>query len=153
MFETMRIMWQRSQLQAWHPVKPVVLPESDTPPTTPSVRDKLKVPKSPLAAPTQTPIKTSPLRTRSVRKKARPGYLKDYLCEGQGVVLNKRTNSFWSSCFNFHEEFIDELPVISEGRNVVMGIFPWSPDIFTSYWINWCMMDSLTTGHHNHHSK
>ena len=36
---------------------------------TPGVSDQLKVPKSPIASPTQTPVKTSSLETRPVRKK------------------------------------------------------------------------------------
>ena len=62
-------------------VTPVVWPESDAKPPTPGVSDQLEVPKSPQAAPTQTPVKTSPLGTRPVRRRGRPGYLKDYLCE------------------------------------------------------------------------
>ena len=62
-------------------VTPVVLPESDAKPPTPGVSDQLEVPKSQQAAPTQTPVKTSPLGTRPVPRRARPGYLKDYLCE------------------------------------------------------------------------
>jgi len=54
-------------------VIPVVLSESDVTLPTPGVTDQLDVPK--------TPIETSPLRTRPVQKRARPGYLKDYLCE------------------------------------------------------------------------
>ena len=49
-------------------VTPVVLPESDATPPTPGVSDQLEVPKSPPAAPTQTPVKTSSLGTRTVRK-------------------------------------------------------------------------------------
>ena len=60
---------------------PVVLPECDATPSTPGVSDHLEVPKSPPAAPTQTPVRTSSLGARPVRKRARPGYLKDYLCE------------------------------------------------------------------------
>ena len=59
----------------------VVLPEGDAAPPTPGVSDHLEVPKSPPAAPTQTPFKASSLGTCPVRKRARPGYLKDYLCE------------------------------------------------------------------------
>ena len=62
-------------------VTPVVLPESDAKPPTRGVSDKLEVPKSPQAAPTQTPFKTSSVRTRPVRSRARLEYLKDYLCE------------------------------------------------------------------------
>ena len=62
-------------------VTPVVLPECDATPSTPGVSDQLEVPKSPPAAPTQTPVRTSSLGARPVRKRARPGYLKDYLCE------------------------------------------------------------------------
>ena len=62
-------------------VTPVVLPEPDATSPTPGVSDQLEVPKSPSAAPTQTPAKTSSLVARPVRKKVRPGYLKDYLCE------------------------------------------------------------------------
>ena len=62
-------------------VTPVVLPKSDTKPPTPGVSDQLEVPKSPQTAPTQTPVKTSPMGTRPVRRRTRPGYLKDYLCE------------------------------------------------------------------------
>ena len=62
-------------------VAPVVLPESDAAPPTPGVSDQLEVPNSSPAAPTQTPVKTRPLGTRPMRKRARPGYLKDYLCE------------------------------------------------------------------------
>ena len=58
-------------------VTPVVLPESNATSPTPGVSDQLEVPKSPSAAPTQTPVKTSPLVTRPVRKRVRPGYLKD----------------------------------------------------------------------------
>ena len=61
-------------------VTPVVLPERDATSTTPGVSDQLEVPKSPSAAP-QTPVKTTSLVTRPVRKRVRPGYLKDYLCE------------------------------------------------------------------------
>ena len=57
-------------------VTPLVLPVSDAKPPTSGVRDQLKVPKSPQAAPTQTP-----LGTRPVRRRARPGYLKNYLYE------------------------------------------------------------------------
>ena len=60
---------------------PVALPESDATPPTPGVSDQLEVPKYPPAAPTQTPMKTSPLVTCPVRKSARPGYLTDNLCE------------------------------------------------------------------------
>ena len=56
-------------------VTPVVLPESDATPPTPGVSDQLEVPKYPPAAPTQTPIKTSPLVTRPVGKRATPRYL------------------------------------------------------------------------------
>ena len=59
---------------------PVVLPECDATPPTPGVSNHLEVPKSPPAAPTQTPVKMSPLATCPVQKMARPGYLK-YLCE------------------------------------------------------------------------
>ena len=62
-------------------VTPVVLPECDATPSTPGVSDQLEVPKSPPAAPTQTPVRTSSFGARPVRKRARPGYLKDYLCE------------------------------------------------------------------------
>ena len=62
-------------------VTSVVLPEPNATSPTPGVSDQLEVPKSPSAAPTQTPVKTSPLVTRPVRKRVRPGYLKDYLCE------------------------------------------------------------------------
>ena len=62
-------------------VTPVVLPGSDATPPTPGVSDQLEVPKSPPAAPTRTPVKTSRLGTRPVRRRARPGYLRDYLCE------------------------------------------------------------------------
>ena len=48
---------------------------------TPGVSDQLEVPKSLLASPTLTRVKTSPLETRPVRKRARPGNLKDYLYE------------------------------------------------------------------------
>ena len=58
-------------------VTPVVLPESNATSPTPGVSDQLEVPKSPSAAPTQTPVETSPLVTRPVRKRVRPGYLKD----------------------------------------------------------------------------
>ena len=60
---------------------PVVSPDSDATPPTPGVSDQLEVPNSSLEAPTQTPVKTSPLGTRPVRKRVGPGYLKDYLCE------------------------------------------------------------------------
>ena len=60
-------------------VTPVVLPECDATPPTPGVSDQLEVPDSPPASPTQTPVKTSSLGTRPVRKRARPGNLKDYL--------------------------------------------------------------------------
>ena len=50
-------------------------------PPTPGVSNQLEVPNSSPEAPTQTPVKTSPLGTRPVRKRVRPGYLKDYLCE------------------------------------------------------------------------
>ena len=40
---------------------------------TPDVNDQLEVPKSPLASPTLTPVKTSPLETRPARKRARAG--------------------------------------------------------------------------------
>ena len=60
---------------------PVVLHEPDAISPTPGVSDYLEVPKSPSAAPTQTPVKTSSLVTCLVRKRVRPGYLKDYLCE------------------------------------------------------------------------
>ena len=64
-------------------VTPVALPEPDALSPTPGVSDQLEVPKSPSAAPTQTPVKTSSLVARPVRKRVRPGYLKlkDYLCE------------------------------------------------------------------------
>ena len=62
-------------------VVPVVLPESLTAPPTPSVRDQPDVPRSPLAAPGETPVATSLQGTRPVRKRAKPGYLKDYICE------------------------------------------------------------------------
>ena len=62
-------------------VTPVVLPEPDEISPTPGVSDQLEVPKSPSAAPTQTPAKTSSLVTRPVQKRVRLGYLKDYLCE------------------------------------------------------------------------
>ena len=38
-------------------VTPVVLPEPDATSPTPGVSDQLEVPKSPSAAPTQTPVK------------------------------------------------------------------------------------------------
>ena len=60
-------------------VTPEVLPGSYTTPPNPGVSDQLEVPKSPPAAPTQTPVKTSPLGTRPVRRRARPAYLRDYL--------------------------------------------------------------------------
>ena len=53
----------------------VILPESDATPPAPGVSDQLEVPKSPPAVPIQTLVKTSPLGTRPVRKRARPGYL------------------------------------------------------------------------------
>ena len=58
-------------------VTPVVLPEPDATSPTPGViiSDQLEVPKSPSAAPTQTPVKTNSLVTRPVRKWVRPGYL------------------------------------------------------------------------------
>ena len=62
-------------------VTPVVLPEPDAISPTSGVSDQLEVPKSPSAAPTQTPVKTSSLVRRPVRKRVRPGYLRDYLCE------------------------------------------------------------------------
>jgi len=62
-------------------VTKVVLPECDATPPNPGVSDQLEVPESPPAAPTQTPVKTSSLGTRPVRKRAIPGYMKDYLCE------------------------------------------------------------------------
>ena len=62
-------------------VTPVVLPDCDATPSTPAVSDQLEVPKSPPVAPTQTPVRTSSFGARPVRKRARPGYLKDYLCE------------------------------------------------------------------------
>ena len=62
-------------------VTPVVLPDCDATPPTPGVSDQLEVPNTSPEAPTQTPVKTSPLGTRPVRKRVRPGYLKDYLCE------------------------------------------------------------------------
>ena len=63
-------------------VTPVVLPDPDATSLTPGVSDQLEAPKSPSVALTQTPVKTSSLVTRPVRKRVRPaGYLKDYLCE------------------------------------------------------------------------
>ena len=62
-------------------VVPVVLPESLMAPPTPSVKDQPDVPRSPLAAPGETPVATSLQGTRPVRKRAKPGYLKDYICE------------------------------------------------------------------------
>ena len=62
-------------------VTPLVLPDCDATPPTPGVSEQLEVPNSSPEGPTQTPVKTSPLGTRPVRKRVRPGYLKDYLCE------------------------------------------------------------------------
>ena len=67
-------------------VTPIALPEVHvTSPTSPTPGVSLQpgVTKSSLATPatpTQTPVESSPPRTRPVRKRARPGYLKDYLC-------------------------------------------------------------------------
>ena len=55
--------------------------QSNVAPSTPDVNNQLEVPKSPQAAPTQTPRKTSPPGTRPVWRRARPRYLKGYLCE------------------------------------------------------------------------
>ena len=64
-------------------VTPVVLRDCDATPPTPGVSDQLEVPNSSPEAPTQTPETPDkcPLGTRPVRKRVRPGYLKDYLCE------------------------------------------------------------------------
>ena len=67
-------------------VTPIALPEVHvTSPTspTPGVSHQPDVTKSSPATPatpTQTPVESSPQRTPSVRKRAKPGYLKDYLC-------------------------------------------------------------------------
>ena len=67
-------------------VTPMALPEVHvTSPTspTPGVSHQPDVTKSSPATPatpTQTPVESSPPRTRPVRKRAKPGYLKDYLC-------------------------------------------------------------------------
>ena len=67
-------------------VTPIALPEVHvTSPTspTPGVSHQPDVTKSSPATPatpTQTPVESSPPRTRPVRKRAKPGYLKDYLC-------------------------------------------------------------------------
>ena len=67
-------------------VTSVVLPESDATPPNRGVSHQLDVPKFLPVVPTQTPIKTSPLGTCPVQKRARiPERLP------LGLLLNKRT--------------------------------------------------------------
>ena len=59
----------------------VVLPESDTAPPITDVSEQPDIPKSPLATTVETPVEANSQRTRPVWNRARPGYLKDYICE------------------------------------------------------------------------
>ncbi|KAL9987156.1 hypothetical protein ACROYT_G001413 [Oculina patagonica] len=61
-------------------VTPIALPDLHITSPDPVVSHQPDVPKAPPATPTQTPVELSPLRTHPVRKRVRPGYLKDYLC-------------------------------------------------------------------------
>ena len=70
-------------------VTSTALPEADVVLPTPAVSDQAKasvqssVPDSPPsmpATPTHIPVESSPAATRPVRKRVKPGYLKDYLC-------------------------------------------------------------------------
>ena len=62
-------------------VVPVVLPERVTVPPVIDVSEQPDTPRSPLAITIETPVEASSPRTRPVRKRARPGYLKDYICD------------------------------------------------------------------------
>ena len=64
-------------------VTPIALPEVHVTSPTPGVSHEPDVTKSSPATPatpTQTPVESSPPRTHPVQKRAKPGYLNDYLC-------------------------------------------------------------------------
>ena len=62
-------------------VVPVVLPESVTTPPIADASEQPDIPKSPLATTVETPVEAKFQRTRPSLNRARPEYLRDYICD------------------------------------------------------------------------
>ena len=61
-------------------IVPMGVSESVATAPTPSSCDPPDIPKSPLAASTESPVNPSPRQSRPVRRRVRPAYLEDYQC-------------------------------------------------------------------------